>query len=229
MTAKTEAKALAEAPKTPHGTTLAINAAKAEFCPQSAAIQACQNTKSRGDARDGYIRFRGGRRRLRRLHGGGTAFGRSEDVGGAAGCRRQERQLGGHDAVCAGADGRRQREQLGLQHRAAKGPERPHRLSAARQGTRRFIGDQCDGLYPRPPLRLRSMGFARQCRLVVRGRAALLQARGKQRRFRGRISRQGRPARRQQAAHGKSSAANLPSGGAGSPVSPARGFQRRRA
>ena len=64
--------------------------------------------------------------------------------------------------------------------------------------------------------RLRPMGLARQCRLVVRRRAALLQARGKQCRFRRRISRQGRPARRQQAAHRESGAADLPAGGAGS-------------
>ena len=48
MTAKTRQKALAKAPKPPRGTTLAIKAAKAEFCPQSAAIQVCQNTKSGG-------------------------------------------------------------------------------------------------------------------------------------------------------------------------------------
>ena len=54
---------------------------------------------------DGYIRFRGGGRRLRRLRGGGAAVGGSEDLGGGAGCRRQERQLGGDHAVRAGADG----------------------------------------------------------------------------------------------------------------------------
>ncbi len=165
--------------------------------------------------------------------GGCTVAGRlSEDpghVGGGAGRRRQERQLGGHHAVRAGADGRRQRQQLGLQHRAAKGPQRPHRLSAARQGARRLVRHQRDGLYPRPPRRLRPMGLARQCRLVVRRRAALLQARREQRRFRRRVSRQGRAARRQQVAHRQSGAADFSAGRAGSAVSPARGFQCRRA
>ncbi|MGY3294941.1 choline dehydrogenase-like flavoprotein [Bradyrhizobium sp. LM3.6] len=47
-------------------------------------------------------------------------------------------------------------------------------------------------------------GLARQCRLVVRGRAALFQALGEQHRFRRRVSWQGRPAACQQAALGQS-------------------------
>ena len=70
------------------------------------------------------------------------------------------------------------RQQLGLRYRAAGGPQRPHRLSAARQGARRLVGDQRHGLYPRPPHRLRPLGLARQRRLVVQRRAALFQARG---------------------------------------------------
>jgi Choline dehydrogenase and related flavoproteins len=58
------------------------------------------------------------------------------------------------------------------------GPQRPDRLSAARQGARRFLRDQCDGLYPRPSQRLRSVGVAWQHRLVLCRRAALLQAFG---------------------------------------------------
>ena len=60
------------------------------------------------------------------------------------------------------------------------GPQRPYRLSAARQGARRLVRDQRHGLYPRPSKRLRSMGRARQRRLVVRRCAALLQALGGQ-------------------------------------------------
>ena len=55
-------------------------------------------------------------------------------------------------------------------------------------------GDQRDGLHPRPPQRLRRLGRARQHRLVVRRRAALLQALGGQRATRRRVSRQGRSA-----------------------------------
>ena len=105
--------------------------------------------------------------RLGRLRGGGPAVGGSRDLGRAARCRRQERQLGGDDAVRAGPDGRRQGQQLGVRHRAAEGPQRPHRLSAARQGARRLVRDQRHGLYPRPSLGLRPLGLARQCRLVA--------------------------------------------------------------
>ncbi len=83
---------------------------------------------------------------------------RIRDLGGAARCRRQQRQLGGDDAVRADPDGRGQGQQLGVRHRAAEGPERPHRLSAARQGARRLFGDQRHGLYPRPPLRTTTTG-----------------------------------------------------------------------
>ena len=113
------------------------------------------------------IRFRRGGRGLGRLRGGGTAVGGCRDIGGAARCRRQERQLGGDDAVRADPDGRRQGQQLGVRHRAAEGPQRPHRLSAARQGARRLVRHQRHGLYPRPSLGLRPLGLARQCRLVA--------------------------------------------------------------
>ena len=172
-------------------------------------------------------RFRGGGRRLRRLRGGGPALRGSQDLGGGAGRRRQERQLGGDHAVRAGADGAGQDQQLGVRHGAAEGPQRPHRLSAARQGARRLLRDQRHGLYPRPPQRLRSMGLARQSRLVVRRRAALFQALGGQRRFRRRVSRQGRAAGRQQIAHRQSGAGDLPAGRARGPVPDPRGLQCR--
>ena len=60
--------------------------------------------------------------------------------------------------------------------------------------------------------RLRPMGRARQSRLVVCRRAALLQALGRQCRFRRRVSRQGRPARGQQAAHRQSRAGDFSAG-----------------
>ena len=107
------------------------------------------------------------------------------------------------------------------------GPQRPHRLSAARQGARRLVGDQRHGLYPRPPQRLRPLGLARQYRLVLCRRAALLQALGRQCRFRRRVSRQGRPARRQQTALRQSGAADLSAGRARGAVPHPRGFQRR--
>ena len=109
------------------------------------------------------------------------------------------------------------------------GPQRPHRLPAARQGARRIVRDQRHGLYPRPPQRLRPMGRARQRRLVVRRRAALLQALGEQRRFRRRISRQGRPAAGQQTAHRQSGAGDFPAGRAEAQFPHSRRFQRRRA
>ena len=58
-------------------------------------------------------------------------------------------------------------------------------------------------------------------------RAALLQALGRQRRFRRRVSRQGRPARGQQTAHRQSGAADLPAGRARGAVPDPRGLQCR--
>jgi hypothetical protein len=78
--------------------------------------------------------------------------------------------------------------------------------------------------YPRPPQRLRSMACsARGGRLPTR---RVLQARGRQCRFRRRVSRQGRPACRQQTALPQSDPADFPAGGAGRPV-PICGFQCR--
>ena len=62
-----------------------------------------------------------------------------------------------------------------LRPRAA--PRWPHHPLAARQGARRLQLHQRHGLRPRPSAGLRRVARARQRRLVVRGRAALLQAR----------------------------------------------------
>src|SRR5260370_36104162 len=68
--------------------------------PKSGALPATTGRKAAathvapghgGNTRDRYIRFRGGGRGLRRLRGGRAAFGRSGDLGGAAGCRWQKR------------------------------------------------------------------------------------------------------------------------------------------
>ena len=90
--------------------------------------------------------------------------------------------------------------QLGVQDHAAAGIEWPPRLPAARQDAGRLQLDQRDGLHARPPQRLRRMGGARQSRLVVRRRAAVLPPRGEQRAHRRRVPRAGRPAQRRRSA-----------------------------
>ncbi len=71
--------------------------------------------------------------------------------------------------------------QLGVRDGAASGPLRPPRLSAPRQDARWQQRDQRDGLRPRSSRRLRRMGGARQCRMVVRRSAAVFPSLGKQR------------------------------------------------
>ncbi len=139
-----------------------------------------------------------------------AVVGGSGDLGGDARCRRQERQLGGDHTRRHHSDALEQAQQLGVRHGAAEGPERPHRLSAARQGARRLLGDQCHGLYPRPSRRLRPLGLARQYRLELRRRAALLQALGEQHRARRRVSRQGRAAQRHRPAVRQSGQGDVP-------------------
>ena len=129
---------------------------------------------------------------------------------------------GAHDP-----DDLRQGQQLGVRYGAAGRPQWKDRLSAARQGTRRLVRDQRDGLYPRPPQRLRPVGLARQQRLVLCRRAALFQALGGQFRTRRRVSRQGRPAPRHRTAIRQSGAADLSAGRARGAVQDPRGFQWR--
>ncbi len=119
--------------------------------------------------------------------------------------------------------------QLGLQDDAAAGSGRPPRLSAARQGARRQQLDQRDGLHAWPPQRLRRMGGARQSRLVVRRRAAVLPPLGAQRAARRRLSRARRPAQRRRSALALRVHRAL-ARGCGRARAPAqRRFQRRRA
>ena len=84
---------------------------------------------------------------------------------------------------------------LGLRDRARPRPERPPGALAARQGPGRLLGDQRPGLHPRPAGGLRPLAPARQRRLVLRGRAALLQARRGPAARRRRVPRHGRAAR----------------------------------
>src|SRR5438552_6693663 len=139
-----------------------------------------RNNNKCGGTHDGYVRFCRGGRWLRRLRGREPSLRGSRDVGGAAGSRRRVQQLGRNLTGRDDPDDLGQGQQLGVRYRAASGPQWPDRLSAARQGARRLLRDQRDGLYPRPPQRLRSVGGARQHRLVLRRRAALLQALGGQ-------------------------------------------------
>ena len=67
----------------------------------------------------------------------------------------------------------------GYQLRARPRPQRPPRRGAARQGAGRLVVDQRDGLHPRRSRRLRPLGAEGRARLVVRRRAAVLQARRK--------------------------------------------------
>ena len=81
---------------------------------------------------------------------------------------------------------------LGFSHRARAASRRPRAGDAARQGDRRLVVDQRHGLCARPCPRLRPLGRAGRGRLVVRRRAALLQAHGERRGRRGRLARQRR-------------------------------------
>ena len=65
---------------------------------------------------------------------------------------------------------------LVLQDRAGAGPQRPRARLSARQGDRRLVRDQRHDLHARPGRRLRPLAPARQSRLGLGRRAALLQA-----------------------------------------------------
>ena len=80
--------------------------------------------------------------------------------------------------------------QLGLPAGARAVDRRPQHLRAARQDARRLLLDQRPHLQPRPAPGFRHLGAARQSRLGLFGRAAVLQAAGTpDRRGRGRLSR----------------------------------------
>ena len=86
--------------------------------------------------------------------------------------------------------------QLVLRDRARPRRRRPPGVLAARQGARRLVLDQRHGLYPRPGRGFRPLAPARQCRLVVRRRAALFQALRAPDARRRRVPRHRRPALR---------------------------------
>ncbi len=86
--------------------------------------------------------------------------------------------------------------ELAFRDRRPARPEWPARLSAARQVARRIEFDQRDGLYPRPPGRLRRLGGRRQPRLELRRGAAVFHQGRTQRARRRCLSRRRRPAQR---------------------------------
>ena len=117
---------------------------------------------------------------------------------------RRRRELGRRHAARRRADGPDQAQQLGLRDRSPAGLGRPRRLPAARAHARRLLGDQRDDLHARPSRRLRPLGGARQSRLVLRRRAALLSQVREQRDVSRRLSRPRRAAERRRSAHRQS-------------------------
>src|SRR3546814_8367073 len=75
-------------------------------------------------------------------------------------------------------DDAQSRHRLVLQDRALRRTGRAQHRLAARPRARRVEFHQRADLYPRPTRGLRPLAPARQCRLVLRGRASLLQAGG---------------------------------------------------
>ena len=83
---------------------------------------------------------------------------------------------------------------LALLLRAGTGPRRPQAAHAARQGAGRLLLDQRARLRARQCAGFRPLGAGRRGRLELRGRAALLPARGDARRGRRRVPRRLGPA-----------------------------------
>ncbi len=83
---------------------------------------------------------------------------------------------------------------LALRHRAGDLRRQAQDGGCARQGDRRFVVDQCDGLCARPSRRFRPLVRERRARLVVQRRAAVFQEAGKLGGRRERISRRLRSA-----------------------------------
>ena len=120
----------------------------------------------------------------------------------AGGGGRGSQYLDSHPARLRQAVHRRQ-GQLALRLRAGAGARQPADHPAARQSAGRLELDQRAALYPRAGGGLRSLAPARQCRLELRGRAALFPPRrgpGARRRCAARHRRAARGLRRQRAA-----------------------------
>ena len=125
--------------------------------------------------REDKLRLRHRRRRLGRLRPGqsperGRRGERAADRSGRARPSSVHPYPARH-----GQDARARHVQLGLSHRARAEHERPRDRGDARQGPRRLVVDQRDGLYPRQSRRLRPLGAEGCARLVLCRRAPLFQ------------------------------------------------------
>ncbi len=174
-------------------------------------------------------RFRRGRRRFRRLRHGNAALGRPVNPRRPAGSRRRGPQpLDPHPSRLR-QDLRRRLGELVLPGGARSRRQRPQHLLAARQGSRRLLVDQRHGLHPRPARGLRPLAPARQHRLVIDRRAALLQARPTPDPRRRRIPQHRRAALRVRHIGTPSDLRSLHQGRHGTRLSAQRRLQRREA
>ena len=140
------------------------------------------------------LRLHHRRRRLGRLHAGISA-----DRGPRRrACCCSRRAAGTATRGCRsrspGAGSCAPQARLDVFRRARGDDGRARPRMRARQGGRRLVLDQCDGLCARPPRRLRPLGRERPAALVLRACAALFPPAGKLGRRRRRISRRRRAA-----------------------------------
>ena len=160
----------------------------------------------RGRQREGHdndVRLHHRRRRQRRLRAGQPADRiRAPSRPAARGRRRGPQHLDPHSARLRQAVHQPEGE-LALRVRAGARAQRPPHHPAARQGAGRIELDQRPALHPRPGAGFRPLAPARQRRLELRRRAALLPARrgsGARRRRTSRRRRSARGLRRERAA-----------------------------
>ena len=104
------------------------------------------------------------RRRLGRLHARGAADRGCGRKRAAARSRRLGPQSVDQAALRLGQGAARPHLQLELRDRAGAGARQPPRRMRARQGDRRLVLDQRDGLCARPSRRLRPLGRRLACR-----------------------------------------------------------------
>ncbi len=116
---------------------------------------------------------------------------------------------------------------LGLRDRGRAQSQRPHDRGDARQGAGRLVLDQCHGVYPRQPRRLRPLGAEGCAGMVLCRRAALFPARrdlGGRRRS---VARRRRPARHPICEDARHAVRGLARGRQGRRHSGDAGLQRR--
>ena len=196
----------------------------------SQSIQCCSLRSGRNrngnGGRSGFIRLHRGRRGLRRLRAGQPPDRLGPPSRAAARSRRaRPASVDSHPARLRQAVRRRAGElalQVGARARTAQPADHP----AARQGAGRIELDQRPALSARPARRLRPLAAARQHRLELRRRAALLPPLGGPGARRGRAARHRRAARRLQRVRAASAVRGLHRIGAAGRLSAQRRLQR---